>query len=401
MATIRKSARKFDFKKLRNLLAAHLFGNIVPFWMRHAVDPAGGLNTCIRDDGSVVSRDKWLWSQWRAVWVFSRLYNRFERRPEWLELAKRIAAFSEKYGWNEKSGGWALLLSGDGKVLKGCESIYVNGFAIYGLTELGRATGERRYAELARKTADLTLSALGRPHDTIPHFPYPIPAGYRVHGLPMIFSLVFWELGQWLDDNRYRRAALAMSDEIFGHFYRPGRDLLLERIRADRTEGTHPEGTVVVPGHVIEDMWFQMHIARESCRRKRLSEAARLIRRHLEAGWDREYGGILLAVDAEGKPGVGWRFADSKLWWPHTEAMYALLLAFEHTRDDWFLKAYDKVHKYAFSHFPVPDHGEWTQNLDRRGRKFKEVVALPVKDPFHLPRSLMYCVEVLQRLDSK
>ena len=56
------------------------------------------------------------------------------------------------------------------------------------------------------------------------------------------------------------------------------------------------------------------------------------------------------------------------------------------------------MHNYAFGHFPVAEHGEWTQKLDRRGRKLTEVVALPVKDPFHLPRALILCADVLQRL---
>ena len=68
--------------QLRDFLKGHLLENIVPFWTNHAVDPLGGINTCIRDDGSIVSRDKWLWSQWRAVWVFSKLYNCFGRKKK-------------------------------------------------------------------------------------------------------------------------------------------------------------------------------------------------------------------------------------------------------------------------------------------------------------------------------
>jgi len=60
-----------------------------------------------------------------------------------------------------------------------------------------------------------------------------VPPGARVHGLPMMFSLVLWELGRWLDDDRYRSAGLAFSQEVFSSFYRPDRDLVLERIAAD------------------------------------------------------------------------------------------------------------------------------------------------------------------------
>jgi N-acylglucosamine 2-epimerase len=73
-------------------------------------------------------------------------------------------------------------------------------------------------------------------------------------------------------------------------------------------------------------------------------------------------------------------------------------LAYEQAGDDWALNWFEKVHNYAFTHYPVPGYGEWTQKLDRQGKKFTQTVALPVKDPFHLPRSLIYCIKLLQRM---
>ncbi len=378
-----------------------LFDSVLPFWKKHAIDQAGGLNTCLGDDGQVISRDKWLWSQWRAVWVFSKLYNDFGRDPQWLDLARHIYRFVAAHGWSEKDHGWNLCLDGEGNVLRGYESIYADGFAIYGLTELAQATGERQVQDLARRTADAVLEKLTRPHSEIPTFPYPTPAGMRVHGLPMIFSLCFWELGRFLGDWRYMEAAVEMSDEIFARFYRPQRNLVLERVSDDGSEAPPPDGTAVVPGHVIEDMWFQIHIARDRGDRQRVGQACDLIQRHCEVGWDEKFGGLLLAVDADGRPDVGWKFADTKLWWPHTEAMYALLLAYEITEQSWCTTWYDRVRDYSFTHFPCTEHGEWIQRLDRRGQVLKDVVALPVKDPFHLPRALMLSIQCLQRIQQR
>ncbi len=389
------------FSTLRALLHDHLFQSVLPFWRKHAVDAAGGLNTCIRDDGSIVSRDKYLWSQWRAVWVYSKVYNQLDRASVWLDLAEGIYRFAAKYGWDDAAGGWRLKLASDGRVLEGCESIYVDAFAIYGLTELAKATGREEPLNLARKTAESVLKRFEAPHDQIPHFPYPIPPGARVHGLPMIFSLVFWELGQVAGEPRYGDAALAMSDDIFAHFVRPDRNVLLERIAADHGEYPPPLGTAIVPGHVVEDMWFQIHIARDVGNTSRIQEACRLIKRHMELGWDEQYGGLLLAVDADGRDKVGWGFPDAKIWWPHTEALYGLLLAYEQTGDREFLDWYDRVHRYSFSHFPVAEHGEWTQNLRRDGNVNPGTICLPVKDPFHLPRALIYCLEVLDRLSAR
>ncbi len=396
------SLATFDtLDNLHALLRAHLLESIVPFWTRHALDPAGGINTCIRDDGTVVSRDKWLWSQWRAVWVFAALYNRIERRADWLDTAKAIRDFTMRCGWDDAVVGWALCVDGEGHVTRGCESIYADGFAIYALVELHKALGDDVSLQWARRTADSALRRLAEPHDTIPHFPYPVPEGARVHGLPMMFSLVFWELGEHVDDDHYRHAAVAMQDEIFDHFYQPQHDAIVERIAADGSAYSAPQGTAVNPGHVIEDMWFQIHIARDRGDHARIAEAVRLIRRHCELGWDQPFGGLRLAIDVAGHRDVAWAHADTKLWWPHTEAMYALLLAHEITGEPWCIEWYRRVHHYAFTRYPVKAHGEWRQRLDRYGYPFDDVVALPVKDPFHLPRAMILCIESLERMANK
>jgi N-acylglucosamine 2-epimerase len=388
-------------RSLREFLSHQLFDDVLPFWARHAMEAGGGINTCIRDDGTIISRDKWLWSQWRAVWVYAYLYNTVQHRPEWLKLATDICTFVSRNGWDDSAdgvGGWRLLLDGDGNVLRGAESIYVDGFAIYGLTQLARATGDDEILRLARHTADSVLSRLARPHDQLPHWPYEVPPGARVHGMPMLFSLVLWELGQLLNEDKYRDVASEMSGEIFAKFHRQDRNVVVERINVNGSEYSAPLGTAVVPGHVIEDMWFQIHIARDRGDRATIDSAVQLIRRHLELGWDDRFGGLLLAIDVDGREDIGWKFPDTKLWWPQVEAMYACLLAYEWSRESWCLEWYDRMHQYSFAHFPVPTHGEWTQRLKRDGTPMDEVIALPVKDPFHLPRALMLMIETLDRL---
>lgn len=74
-------------------LRAHLLRHVMPFWEKHAwEDETGSLCTCIDDRGVVQSRDKWLWSQWRAVWVFSRIFRTIDPNPLWLERAQMIKA---------------------------------------------------------------------------------------------------------------------------------------------------------------------------------------------------------------------------------------------------------------------------------------------------------------------
>lgn len=393
------SAHGLDFAELRDLYQRTLLENVLPFWTRHAIDPNGGINTCIGDDGKVISRDRWNWSQWRAVWVFSKLYNAIEARPEWLGIAQGIHDFVTAHGPME-NGHWPLLLDGEGAMKRGFESLYVDGFALYGLTELFRATRDPRLLDLALATFRAVEETLqgGEPP---PAWPYPIPPGRMAHGISMIFSLVYHKLARITEDCQVRAASLAHHERVMKTFLRPDRGVVLEWLNQDGSETPRPEGTVVVPGHAIESMWFQMRIARARNDGATLDRAVEAIRRHLELGWDEKYGGLFLAVDADGRPEVGWKFHDTKLWWPHTEALYATLLAYEHSRQGWCLEWHKRVSDYCFAHFPVAGHGEWRQRLDRFGRPFTEVVALPVKDPFHLPRALIYCVQVLDRLLKK
>ncbi len=384
------------FVDLLAIYRAELLERVVPFWLKHAIDREhGGILTCISDEGQVLSEDKYMWSQLRAIWTFSALYNYIEPREEWLEVARHIFDFVKRYGRDEQ-GRWVFAVDRDGRILKGATSIYADGFAIYGLTELARATDDQEAIRLALETYENVQQRLSRP-GSYQTDPYPLPEGVKAHAVSMLFSLVFHELGRYLNDQKILEAGLYHANEVMTAFLRPDRRLLFEYVRLDNSLIDSPMGRSVVPGHAIESMWFMIHIFRHWGDEARIRQAVEVIRWHIEFGWDEEYGGIFLARDAEGGE-PWWPFADAKIWWPHTEALYALLLAYEISKEPWTLDWFQKVHNYAFTHFPVPKYGEWTQKLDRQGRKITETVALPVKDPFHLPRALIYCTQALQRL---
>lgn len=385
--------------RLPDLLAiyrAELLERTVPFWLKHAIDyEHGGIFTCISDEGDLLSTDKYMWSQLRAIWTFSALYNRIEGRQEWLDVARHIYEFARRYGRDE-AGRWVFAVDDRGRVLQGATSIYADGFALYGLTELARATGDTEVIALALETYENVQRRLARPgsYETAP---YPLPEGVKAHGVSMIFSLVFHELGRLLNDEAILSAGLHHAEEVMTAFLHDEEGLVYEYVTLDNQLIDSPQGRAIVPGHAIESMWFMIHIYDYWGNNARIDEAVTTIRRHISYGWDEQYEGIILSRDAAGGD-PWWPFAESKLWWPHTEALYALLLAYEKSGGEWALEWFARAHNYAFTHYPVPIHGEWTQKLDRQGRKFTQTVALPVKDPFHLPRSLIYCTSLLQRL---
>ncbi len=384
------------FTDLLAIYRAELLERVVPFWLEYAIDwDNGGILTCISDEGQVQSEDKYMWSQLRALWTFSALYNKIEPRQEWLDVAWHIFNFVKRYGRDDQ-GRWVFCVSKDGEILQGATSIYADGFALYGLTELARATDDQETINLALETYENVQRRLARPGSYLTA-PFEMPENGKAHAISMIFALAFDELGYYLGDQAIIEAGRWHSNEVMDVFLRPDRKLLYEFVHQDNSLIDTPQGRSIVPGHAVESMWFMIHILRRSGDGARIRQAVEAIRWHLEFGWDEEHAGIYHARDAEGGT-PWWRFADAKLWWPHTEALYATLLAYELLREPWCLDWFQRVHNYAFSHYPVPDYGEWTQKLDRQGKAFTEPVALPVKDPFHLPRALIYCINVLERL---
>ena len=81
------------------------------------------------------------------------------------------------------------------------------------------------------------------------------------------------------------------------------------------------------------------------------------------------------------------------------ETLYASLLFYSLTGDEQYMRIHDKTLDYVRNHFINPDKetGEWIQILTREGLPQDKVVALPVKDPFHITRNLLLICELLSK----
>jgi N-acylglucosamine 2-epimerase len=378
---------------LRRQYRELLLDGIVPFWARHGVDPeCGGVLSCMEEDGTRISTDKYIWSQARWVWICSALYNRIEKRPEFLKWARAAIDFLLRHGRDEQ-GRWVYRTTREGKVLEGATSIYSDCFVVYGLSEYCRAVPEPELLSLAKRIfADIQQRIEER--DFKETAPYTLPPNRRNHGVPMILTEVAGELARTAGDEAIGRAADDYADRVMKRFVRPERRCLLEFLDRNYGEVPPPEGTFVMPGHAIESMWFVMHRARARGNPTLVSRAAEVMRWHLEKGWDAEFGGLFLGIDAEGhRPFMP--NSEVKLWWPHTESLYGLLLGHSLTGNSWCQEWYERVHEWSFAHFSMPETGEWRQRLNQQGKPLETFVALPVKDPFHLPRAVILTLQLL------
>ena len=140
-----------------------------------------------------------------------------------------------------------------------------------------------------------------------------------------------------------------------------------------------------------------MEIARKRGDEKLVKTAVDIVLASLEHGWDAEYGGLKYITNIDWTPTheLG---ANLKLWWPHCETLYALLLGWSLTGRDDLWQWYEKVHEYTFGHFPDPEYGEWYGYLDRDGKPVWTAKANGWKGFFHLPRVLFRCYQLLDQI---
>ncbi len=118
----------------------------------------------------------------------------------------------------------------------------------------------------------------------------------------------------------------------------------------------------------------------------------------MELGWDKEFGGLFSFVDIEGKQPaqVEW---DMKYWWPHCEAVYAFLLAYDLSGESRYRKWFDLVHDYSWQRFPDKEFGEWFGYLRRDGSVQVDLKGNHFKGPFHIPRFLFKTYKRLEKME--
>lgn len=128
-----------------------LHDNILRFWQERAVDPRGGFVGRIAADGTVdPEAPKGAILCARILWAFAAAY-RVTGRPEYAVQAERARDYLLERFYDPDYGGVYWSLTPGGEPLETKKQIYALGFAVYGLSEMARATGDERSLEYARR----------------------------------------------------------------------------------------------------------------------------------------------------------------------------------------------------------------------------------------------------------
>lgn len=375
------------------------------FWLLYGMDKEhGGVYTCLDRQGQVFSTDKSVWMQGRCGWIFAWLCHVYGVRPQWLAASKSCLDFMEKYCIDRASGDrMYFTVTKDGKPLRQRRHFYSEAFYTMANAEYYGVTGEKACLDRARRAYDLYWDLWHGAKDPTGLGPKTIPEtrSGRSFGLPMIYLNVTSVMQRVDPENAplYNQRAAACVADILQYHVQPQLQCVLENVgpegqaRLDITEGR-----VVNPGHDIEGVWFLLEYARKTNNAVLVEKCEQIFSWAVNAGWDREYGGLLYFVDACGMPPESYEH-DMKLWWPHNEMLIASLMLYRDTGKEIYLDWFDKVFSYCKTYFADPQYGEWYGYLRRDGKPtMPPCKGSTFKGPFHLPRMLTMVDTMLTEL---
>ena len=385
-----------NFQQLAKKYESELFDNVLPFWLEHSQDKeCGGYFSCLDRDGSVYDTDKFIWLQGREVWLFSMLCNKVENRPEWLKCARQGGEFLRKYG-HDGNYDWYFSLTRDGRPLIEPYNIFSYTFATMAFAQLAKASGDKEYAQIAKRTFDRILEKRDTPKDKW----CKAHAGTRPIkdlALPMILCNLALEIEEFIDPQLIDRTIDECLHEVLDVFYQKDLGLIVENVSAeDNSLVDSFEGRTINPGHSLEAMWFVMDMGVRLGRRDLIDRAVEIALRTIEYGWDKQYGGIFYFMDRLGHPQQQLEW-DQKLWWVHLESAIAMLKGYQLTGNRKCLAWFEKLDQYMWSHFKDAEYPEWFGYLNRRGEVLLPLKGGKWKGCFHVPRGLYQLWRILQQ----
>ena len=378
------------------------------FWLEHGMDKEnGGIYTCLDRKGEVYSTDKSVWMQARAAWIFAYLCRVYGTKPEWLEASRSCLDFMEKYCINPNAGGRLYFtVTNDGRPLRQRRYYFSEAFYAMANAEYYGVTGDKECLARARRAYDLYWDLWHGMEDPAGLGPKTDPATRtgRAFGAPMIYLNVTAVMLRCDAENKalYEERAQACVDDIFRYNCHPELKCILENVGPNgeaRLEYT--EGRIVNPGHDMEGIWFLLEHARRTGDTGLIPKAEELFSWAYEAGWDKEFGGMLYFTDALNKPREAYEH-DMKLWWPHNETLLSSLMLYRDTGKEQYLNVFFETLEYVQKHFSDPEYGEWYGYLRRDGIPTEpSTKGSTFKGPFHLPRMLVVLDQTLGELLAK
>lgn len=393
-------------EKLRTEVLENLENNILPYWMEKMVDHENGGFYGRRDayDQLDPTAPKGAILNARILWSFAAAY-RVLRKSEYLEMALRARDEIIDRFYDKDRGGVYWSLDAKGQPLETKKQFYAIGFAIYGLSELARATGDEKAKEYALRLF----------HDIESH-----SRDRKQNGYIEALTCDWQPIADMRLSDKDWNATKTMNTHL--HIIEPYTNLLRTLTPADKdyaavreatenlldlffTKFEQPNGhlglffdddwnrqdKIISYGHDIEAAWLLLETAQVLGDQKTIERALKHTAKIAEAALEGRCTDGSMVYERHGNGA----YDNDKHWWVQAECVIGQVYLYcFHGQPEQLEKAY-QTWRYIADNIVDHDGGEWYWSRQNGQINRTDDKASFWKCPYHNSRM---CLEVAERL---
>lgn len=391
-------------QQLRHDVLLELEENILPYWSNNMIDPRGGFYGQ-RDgyDNLLPDAPKGAILNARILWTFSAAY-RVLGKEEYLEIATRAKREIIDRFYDKEYGGIYWSLDAHGRPLDTKKQFYAIGFAIYGLSEYTRATGDKEALEYAVNLFEIIetysrdrvnggyIEALSRdwkPIDDVRLSDKDLNATKTMNTHLHIIEPYTNLLRVW-DDARLREATKSLLTLFLSKITDKEKCYHLGLFFNDQWQSI--DNGVISYGHDIEASWLLLETAQVIGDKALLDNTLEITRNIADAALEGRCadGSMVYERYADG------RYDNDKHWWVQAENVIGQLYQYLfHDRINMLDKAYQSW-LYIKNNLVDVNHGEWYWSIRDGSPNRADDKAGFWKCPYHNSRM---CLEIIERLN--
>jgi len=371
--------------KLKGEIVQDLTENILPFWTTHSPDPYGGFYGTLNFDGTPrLNAYKGGILNARLLWTFSAAYRLLEDE-QYLSLADRAQQYFLKHFIDPEFGGSFYTVTADGSPLDMQKDTYQNAFAVYGLSEHYRATGNQE-----------SLNAAIAIYQKMIEHAYDHVYGGFIESFSREWQMIDVESPKTMNTNLHVLEALTnlyrvWKDECLKNHLKEEIEVMSNKVLNQETwheqlfftMDWQNQKDIDSYGHDIEFSWLLVEAAEVLEDEEILEETKRiavnLVTVQLEEGID-ENGALMYEKEGD-------HLNANLEWWPQAETVVGCLNAWQISGDRKFLDAAVRTWEWINTYMIDREYGEWYSNVFPDGEQQKNrVKANHWRCPYHNSR---------------